>query len=233
MYNDYDDFYYEPSEFEQMVDEFKASLRANVKDEIKEELAQLRKENEANRELRNNWNAKVAELEKEYQNKKYELTKAIRAAEDEARKAKQTRLKELISEWPVVAYTIETEYIKREKCDLCDSQRRRKYTTPLGREAYEYCTCSEQRKRYHTKKAPIFELQQMCNDSLQARYLVNKNAAESFMRYSEKFFDDEPFEKINPYGALFRDENRAKRYAAWLNKREEQKEKMDGGAEDG
>lgn len=228
MYNDFDDFYCEPSEFEQMVDDFKESLRKSVKDEIKEELARLREENAANKELRNNWNAKVAELEREYQNKKYELTKAIRAAEDEAKKAKQTRLNELISEWPVVAYTIETEYIKQKKCDLCDSQRRRKYTTPLGREAYEYCTCFNQRRRYHTKKAPIVEFCQIYNNTFISRYLINKNADESYLRYSEKFFDETPFEEINPYGALFRDENRAKRYASWLNKKE--KDKF-GGAE--
>ena len=231
MYNDYDDFYYEPSEFEQMVDEFKASLRANVKDEIKEELAQLRKENEANRELRNNWNAKVAELEKEYQNKKYELLKAQREAEAAAKDAKRMRLKELLSDCPVFAYTVHLKNTQRPKCALCDENRYRAYTTPLGRIAREVCPCKEMLRRYYIKKAPIVSIEQYYHGSIVTKYLVNDDSEDGYLRCANEFHDETPFEKIKTYSPLFRDEARARRYVAWLNKREEQKEKMDGGAE--
>ena len=44
MYYDYDDYWREPSEFEQQVEEFKDALRNSVKDEIKEKIASLEKE---------------------------------------------------------------------------------------------------------------------------------------------------------------------------------------------
>ena len=44
MYYDYDDYWGDPSEFEQQVEEFKDALRNSVKDEIKEKIASLEKE---------------------------------------------------------------------------------------------------------------------------------------------------------------------------------------------
>lgn len=217
----YDDFYNEPSGFEEQIDEFKAALRASVKEEFIAEMESLRKENDSNRELRNNWNAKVRELQNEYTQKKWEIEKKLRAAEDAARDAKKMRLNELLAEWSAFAYSIEDEYIKQPKCDLCDEYRHRHYTTPLGKKTYEDCSCAKVLHRYHVKKAPLVEVSQDFHGKIITRYLINKDAEESFLRYAETFCDETPFESINTYRPIFRDENRAIRYAAWLNKRQE------------
>jgi len=216
----YDDFYYEPSEFEAQVEEFKDSLRASVKEEITQELERLRKENASLIDIRNNWSKKVRELEDDYRAKKFELDKAIRDAKDADEKAKRTRFDQLISEFAPVVYVVDYEQIKLPKCDLCDNQRRRKYITPLGRVAYEDCECAKSKKFYHIKRAPIVRLSAFINGGVRPFYLVNESAEESWARNSDEFFDETPFEEIKSCFPLFHNENRARRYAEWMNKKE-------------
>lgn len=210
----YDDFYCEPSEFEQQVEEFKESLRASVKEEITQELERLKKENASLIDIRNNWIKKVRELEDDYRAKKLELDKAIRTA-------KQTRFNELMSEIAPIAYVVTYKKIKPPKCCLCDDQRRRKYITPLGRVAYEDCECAKYKKLYHIERCPIIKL---CvnenNGRITTFYLIDRLAELSCLRESSEFFDETPFEEIKAYRPLFHDENRARRYADWMNKKE-------------
>ena len=72
----YDDFYNEPSEFEQQIYEFKQALVKAVKEEYQEELETLRKEN--------------AELA-DFKSKKDELERAHREALREFEKKKKRR----------------------------------------------------------------------------------------------------------------------------------------------
>lgn len=215
-----DDFYRELSEFDEMVEDFKESLRSSVKEEINSEMDNLRKENAALREIRDNWHAKVRELEQEYIKKKDELRRKVQEAEQAARDAKRLRLAELLAGQSVFAYTIKAEYIKQQKCDLCDNYRQRKYITPLGREAKEDCLCKKSKVRYHIKKVPIVSISQDSNGRVSSAYLVNDDAEASFLRNADTFFDETPFEEVNRYHPLFHDENRARRYVAWLNKKE-------------
>lgn len=208
----YDDFYCEPSEFEMQVEEFKDSLRASVKKEITQELERLRKENASLIDTRNNWVKKVRELEDDYEAKKLELDEAIR-------NAKQTRFKELVSEVAPVAYMVVCADIKLPKCCLCDDKRRRKYITPLGRVAYEDCECAKRKKLYHVERSPIVRISSLTNGGISTLYLVDRFAESSWSRESDNFYDEIPFEKINAYRPLFHDENRARRYAEWMNKK--------------
>lgn len=216
----WDDFYCEPSEFDQQIEEFKDSLRISVKEEITQELERLRKENASLIDIRNNWDRKVRELEDVYRAKKFELDKAIADAKEAAKKAKQARLQDLISEVAPVAYMVIYKSISLPKCCLCDDQRRRKYITPLGRVAYEDCECAKRKKLYHVERSPIVRISSFSNGGIRTFYLVNKYAGESWMRESDDFYDEKPFEEINVYRPLFHDENRARRYAEWMNKKE-------------
>lgn len=209
----YDDFYCEPSEFEQQVEEFKESLRASVKEEITQELERLKKENASLIDIRNNWIKKVRELEDDYRAKKLELDKAIRTA-------KQTHFNELMSEIAPIAYAVTYKKIKPPKCCLCDDQRRRKYITPLGRVAYEDCECAKRKKLYHVERSPIVRISSLTNGGISTLYLVDRFAESSWSRESDNFYDEIPFEKIDAYRPLFHDENRARRYAEWMNKKE-------------
>lgn len=70
FYGGYDDFY-EPSEFDEKVEEFKDYLRNSVKDEIKEEISKLKEENAKLQAVRNNWD----KLKSDYENKLQEIKK--------------------------------------------------------------------------------------------------------------------------------------------------------------
>lgn len=216
----WNDFYDEPSEFDQLVEEFKNSLRLSIKEEFIREIECLRKENESLREIRDNWNAKVGELEKDYANKNRELDKAIREANDAAVNAKELRFKELVDEVAPVVWTIEYEVVRLPKCNLCDEDRYRDYITPLGRAAKEECECAVKKRIAHVKRAPILRIEELGRSMLRTYYLTCDDDHSTYNRDSYEFCDDTPFEKINTWRRpLFHDENRARRYAAWLNKK--------------
>lgn len=215
----WDDFYSEPSEFDEQVEEFKESLRASVKEEFTQEMERLRKENESLHEIRDNWNAKVLELEKDYASKKRELDGAIREARDAAANAKKLRFKELIDEVAPVVWTIEYKTIRLPKCNLCDEHRYREYTTPLGRTAKEECECAARKERAYVKRAPILKIYGMDRTEMRPYYLTCNDDC-SVYRDSDEFYDDTPFDEIRGWRRpLFHDETRARRYAAWLNKK--------------
>ena len=142
----YDDFY-EPSEYEIMVKQFKDELKKSVKQEIKDELERLRKENQELQEIKRNFNKALVEEQEYLRQKRFELEMAKR---DLARK----RVDELLKEAGLYKelYTIEYEYVRKKKCDKCDEDRRIWYKTPSGKDAYEYCECNESYKKYKPNK---------------------------------------------------------------------------------
>lgn len=145
-YDSYNDFY-EPSEYEIMVEQFKDELRKSVKQEIQDEMERLRKENEELQEIKRNFN-KALEEEQEYlRQKRIELEMAKR---DLARK----RVDELLKEAGLYKelYTIEYEFVKKKKCDKCDEDRRIWYKTPSGKDAHEDCECNKNHKKYKPNK---------------------------------------------------------------------------------
>ena len=61
----YDDFYNEPSEFEEQIEEFKQSLMDSVKEEFTDEMELLRKENKRLQDIK----FRMREIEAEHQKK--------------------------------------------------------------------------------------------------------------------------------------------------------------------
>ncbi len=214
----WDDFYGEPSEFDMQVEEFKEALRVSVRDEIKQEMEQLRKENESLRAIRDDWDGKVRELEQDYARKESELNKAIRDAASAVDKAKRAHLEQLMEEVAPVAWTVKIEHIKKPKCNLCDALRRRYYITPLGRKAYEDCECAGFIAKYHVKRVPLVRLHTDVRGVLRSFYLIC-DGDDAYSREECDFFDNTPFEEIKHSSPLFHDENRARRYAAWHNQK--------------
>lgn len=215
----WDDFFHEPTVFEEQVEEFKESLRAAVRGEITQEMDRLRKENDSLRDIRDNWNKKVRELEDECARKRRELDAAVQEAHREAAKAKTMRLEQLVNEVAPVAWTFELERITKPKCDLCDKLRKRHFVTPLGRNSYEDCECAETKYKYHVKRAPLVRMYTNPRGELMTFFLTSEGDG-LYRQEENRFFDDTPFEEIRFSRPLFHDENRARRYAAWHNQKE-------------
>jgi hypothetical protein len=139
MYDD--EFYHEPSEFDQQVDEFKKSILIAVKEEFKAEMDSLRKENQELQKVKENFKS----IQQDFKNKHRQLENERNELE---RKIRREKLSELLKDHEVIMYRTSVKYEKLPKCNKCDERRRVNYTTPLGKEAYEDCTCSFSKQKY-------------------------------------------------------------------------------------
>lgn len=224
MWND-DDFYSEPSEFDEQVDEFKKSLRASVKEEILAEMDRLRKENEKLTDIRDHWDEKVREFENDYASKKRDLEKKLREAETVADNAKRMALFDLIRDYPDHAYTVDKKYIKKPKCDKCDDNRKIPFITPRGKAMTERCECDEPKPVYSVRAIPLVEITCHWNGDPSPRYLCNNDPDDVLIRFASTFFDDTPFEQIDERRKtlLFCSEDRANQYVEWKNQQESSK----------
>lgn len=137
--SDYDGYYGNTSPFDEEVEQFKDHLRAAVKQETQKELEDLRT---ANREMTGHL-ANLSRLEREAQDTKRRYEQKLHNAEVVARRTVQKealrKLLELLSE---PRYRVERSWDRGPKCGKCDEDRRLRYTTPRGNEAFESCECA-------------------------------------------------------------------------------------------
>ncbi len=141
----YDDFYDNYSEFDQLVDEFKASLLKSIKEEYIDKMNKLEKENNELQDVKINFE----EIKQEYKEKKWELE---REKQDCLFKAKRMRLSELMKDFEVVMYKVGKSYTEKPKCNKCDNNRKVNFTSPSGRELHEDCECSIKNSLYVPKE---------------------------------------------------------------------------------
>lgn len=225
MYSDFYD-YDEPSEFEMQIDEWKETLRSEVKKEYQEEMARLKEENAKLMDIKNNWKEKVSELEKE----KAKVTYALRTAEKEAKKM---RLRELLEDFTKQAwgYKYRFEYI-REKCDKCDENGYIHYKSPQGRDVKEKCDCRKEICFYSPVEAEIVEFNGRKgyeNIKIYFQYKHNNYDDDDKDNYTltTRVYNGEDFDSIESYwGMIFFDKENCQRFCDYLNKknREEDEE---------
>ena len=212
----YDDFY-EPSEFEIMVEEFKDELRKSVKKEYLDKIAGLEKRLGELTDIKQNWDKKVAELNAE----KRKAQLAVMSAEADARKA---TLKELLEPLKKQMWGIKQEwsYI-REKCDKCDKDGYIHYKSPAGRDMKEECSCRKQKSVYHPVEAEVYEIDGR-DRRPGARFVFrfeHSNLAwewEDRFKHVDEIYDGRPFEEIGSYyWVIFDDKDKAQEYCDYLN----------------
>lgn len=130
-----EDFYDEPSEFDEKMEELKESIAKSVKSEVLEEMERLRAENKQLQEVKE----KFEQIKREYDRKKHECEIAMREAEENA---KQMRLKEMLDKYKLILWEPSAKLLYGPKCDKCDCDRYVEITLPSGRTANDYCECS-------------------------------------------------------------------------------------------
>lgn len=223
----YDDYFPEPSEFDEKCEELKNYLRSEVKKEIQEELERLRKENEELKDIKRNWDDKVAELNKEKSKYKWNEFVLRDKLETEFRNKK---LSELLSDFSSTLYIVWNQPIMQAKCNNCDENRLRHYITPLGREATEKCTCARQINHYIVKEAKCKEFKvDIGNNPYKGKligwytYHVDEYGDENYELVTyvdDKIYKNESFGTIkNPQSVYFYEKEKAQEYADWLNNR--------------
>lgn len=218
MYSDFYD-YDEPSEFEMQLDEWKETLRSEVKKEYQEEMARLKEENAKLMNIKNNWYEKVRELEQE----KAKVTYAIRTAGEEA---KRMRLRELLEDFTKQAwgYKGNYEYI-REKCNKCDEGGYIHYKSPQGRDVKEECNCRKRIYFYSPIEAEIVEFNgRKGYETIKIYFEYKRNNFDDDDRdnytLTTRIYNGEDFDSIESYfGMIFFDKEDCQRFCDYLNKK--------------
>lgn len=210
MYYD-EDFYAEPSEFENQVEGLKIALASSVKQKFLDEMDALRKENEALREFRDEKDAYYRELKQAKE--RYEIK--MRDAE---RVASRKRLKDLLSAFSVTGYRVHIEYVYGPKCDKCDDDRKIHYVSPAGRKMVEDCLCASKAPSYSPREVPLTSFN--ASDKLSSVYF-ERTVKGDYDRYDKcaELYDEKkpPFSEINRYRVVFLKEDDCMRYCDWLN----------------
>lgn len=148
MYDDYfDEPYYKPSEVEIVLEEYKAKmmevLTTSTKyklDEIAKENARLKSENEKLKENEQD----VLKRERDVRWKENNLKTEV---ESEFYKAKLGDILERYTE-EFILWFADKKHHEKEKCNLCDDDRKITVSFPNGKTATTNCDCSEKTKKY-------------------------------------------------------------------------------------
>lgn len=130
-----DDFYDEPSEFDQQIDEFRKTILKAVKTNFITKMDELEKENTELQEVKKNFD----QIKRDYASKERQLERDRSQMERAVRKE---RITDLLKDHEVIMYRASRETEKLPKCDKCDEQRKFYFKTPLGNDTHEMCTCS-------------------------------------------------------------------------------------------
>ncbi|CAH1205768.1 hypothetical protein PAECIP111893_02413 [Paenibacillus plantiphilus] len=216
MYYD-DEFYGEPSEFDQQIDEFKQSLLNAVKEEYKAEMERLQKENEELQDTK----SRLEEIEYEHRRKLNELDSAKRDALNIVRREKLTKLMESLY---VKVYAAESYREELPKCDKCNERRMIEFLSPSGKLLTEECSCKIGRKKFRPKEHVCVEFSS--NDGKLSAWYKPSDYRDSdhtvSSDYMDKLHDDVPFSDIKyHWNSFFLDEAKCQSYCDWLTQRED------------
>lgn len=149
------DYYEDLSPFDEDVEAFKDHLRKAVKEEIKAELEKLRTEN---RDMAGKLTA-LTTLEREAADTKREYERKLNNAEREARRTVEKEgLRKLLELLREPRYRVVTTWDLDPKCGKCDENRKLRYTTPRGNEAFETCECATTTTRWITEEMLVHEV---------------------------------------------------------------------------
>lgn len=233
MYYDYDDYWAEPSEFDQQVEEVKDTLRNSVKDEIKEKIAFLEKELEEVKEFRDEKKKFIQEYESKINEMKNEVDSVKRDVKESEEKWKKARLYQLLGDYLTVGWKIGYVFEYGEKCDKCDKDRRIHFTSPQGREYTEECQCAKGHYKYFPKEATLskfyvrkknfprsddgkLDYYNRCYTVTDCNDFDRYEFAECVYTHS----DNVDYKKVNVYYDVFLNEEDCQKYCDWKNKQE-------------
>lgn len=225
-YFDYDDYYVEPSEFDEKCRELIDMLRSSATDEIKSELETLRKENASMKDIAENYKEKVRELEKAKNQYEWNEAKLRREIESEVRRA---RLSQILEGFQTVLYRVDNQGIEKPKCDKCDENGYIHFPSPSGRDCTEYCDCRDKLPyyvpvEYTCVSFKLFE--HGVRDGKLGGWYRCKESDNSYYAPSEfaadKMYVGQDFAELAYYRVFFEDRETAQRYADWLNERSAQ-----------
>ncbi|MGQ3384512.1 hypothetical protein [Glutamicibacter sp. TV12E] len=221
-----EDYYQEPSEFDEMVGEFKAKLAEAVKEETKSELARLRTENEELRGKVQN----LTKLERDAVQAKNKAEMEVGMAKENARQEfRKARAMEILAELTEPRWRLHHKPHQQPKCDQCDNNRYFHYKTPQGRDASERCECFTYTYTWEVEEVAVKEVAKR-NGSMLFWYMATRAWEDSrdcdrgeyfssdVLKPADRASDEEIIDNPSSYG--FTDIERCQRIADKLKEAE-------------
>lgn len=213
-----EEFYNEPSEFEQQVDSFKLALVNSVKAEFEAEMEKLRTENAELQVIKTNFN----QIKNGYQTKERQLEID---RENMVRTVRGERLQTLFKDCEVLMFVATTKREYLPKCDKCNDKRQINYITPLGKQASESCECNKIKNVYIPSEHLRTEFRYNGNNrSMTVWYKPYKDDSDTYSsgQVPDSIYEEgTPFEELGSYyRAYFKTEEQCQNYCDWLNAKE-------------
>jgi len=139
-YDDYED-YYEQSEVDQLIEEFKDKIREHLLPNIREEIEQLNKENTELRIKNDEYKKRESEINNKERDLKYKADNLKREVEREFYESNiGETLKDYIEKAEV--WFGDNKGFRQDKCSLCNDSRKLVANFPNGKTTETNCDCS-------------------------------------------------------------------------------------------
>ena len=213
---DFPDDFFEENEFDSRIEELKAAVKENVKQEIIDKISSLERENEELRVFRD----RRDEIVGEYRRAIAQAEEDARRAEDKARHAKLT---ELLGPYLTEAWKADWRLEQGPKCGKCDENRQVHFVSPCGREMKEECTCAKRTTVFFPRKISLYRLCEYRSGMIEKAYENTSNCEEADLRSMNLIKDGADFAKINTYHDAFETLELCQKYCDWKNSEEEKK----------
>lgn len=205
--------YYEPSEFDILMDGFKDSIRENVKQEIKDKIERLEKENAELRDVKEKWEdvkryheEAICELKREKERVRKEL--------------ESEKINKLLESLAFTAYRPFAKTVVIPKCDKCDENRKIYFTSPMGRKMSEDCTCAARKVTYVPSEESLYRFHVRSSGQVSSRYFTRKEEGD-WDRYDNcgPVYSELPddLEKVYPSCAVFVNLSDCEKYCDYWN----------------
>lgn len=147
MYDDDFEDYYEPSEVDQLVEEFRDKVREHLLPNIREEIERLNKENEKLRNKNEEYRKRESEINSKERDLKYKEDNLKREVEREFYEINiGDTLKQYIEDCEI--WFANTENYQNQKCNLCNSKRELVANFPDGKTTKKECSCAKIFSKY-------------------------------------------------------------------------------------
>ena len=235
-YDDYEERYYEPSQLDMIVDEYKEKCKEVLLQDVKNEMTRLRNENTNLKSLNESYMKRENDISKKERDIKYESDNLKRNLENQFYAEKMIDTISRFTEDCVVWYP-ESEAYQGEKCKICDKERKISAKYPNGEVITKDCLCAKNLYRYVPKTSELKTIKLQKKNSRYSSdrsfylYACREQNSDSYNDYggSSEFkltfvrdaFDDEvkEYHEQKKYGEKvgLRSQEECQKYCDWLN----------------
>lgn len=240
---DFDEYYWEPSEADELFEEIKNKLVDSAKSSLKDDMKKLQSENKYLKQRNKELEEKIYAVEQKERSLNY---KADHLKREVKKEFYATHVKDVMDEWLDNYQVWYAENIGHEqpKCDKCNDDRQWVLTWPDGTTASKRCECSNLIYNYEPRiseagcasyhKTKVGESYRKCHVYITRSYEPSKDQADAYECYCDfrinkvfdKFNDDvKKYHEDKRYGEKigFESKDECQKYCDWLNEKRKEK----------